>query len=86
MKAILGLKVNLEKSELILMRRMENVEGLDQEFGCRVGVLPSSYLGLLLGAPFKSVSIGDGVNERLRKRLALSKRQYISKGGRLTLI
>ena len=68
------------------MRRMENVEGLDQEFGCRVGALPSSYLGLPLGAPFKSVSIGDGVNERLHKRLALSKRQYISKGGRLTLI
>ncbi|RVW46492.1 hypothetical protein CK203_067358 [Vitis vinifera] len=45
-EAILGLKVNLEKSELILMRRMENVEELDQEFGCRVGALPSSYLGL----------------------------------------
>ena len=28
----------------------------------------------------------DGVEERFRKRLALWKRQYISKGGRLTLI
>ena len=28
----------------------------------------------------------DGVEERLRKRLVMWKRQYISKGGRLTLI
>ena len=28
----------------------------------------------------------DGVEERLKKKLALWKRQYISKGGRLTLI
>ena len=39
-----------------------------------------------LGAPFKSVTIWDGVEKRFRKRLAIRKRQYISKRGRITLI
>ncbi|RVW36721.1 putative mitochondrial protein [Vitis vinifera] len=52
----------------------------------RVGSLPSTYLGLPLGAPFKSVSVWDGVEEQFRKRLAMWKRQYLSKGGRATLI
>ena len=54
-EAILGLKVNLEKNELIPLGSVENVEELTQEFGCKVGVLPSSYLGLSLGSPFKSL-------------------------------
>ena len=32
-EAILGLKVNMEKSKLILVGSMENVEKLAQEFG-----------------------------------------------------
>ncbi|RVW65636.1 Transposon TX1 uncharacterized 149 kDa protein [Vitis vinifera] len=51
------------------------------ELGCKVGSLPSTYLGLPLGAPHKSVAVWDGVEERMRKRLALWKRQFISKGG-----
>ncbi|RVW57565.1 hypothetical protein CK203_113879 [Vitis vinifera] len=39
-----------------------------------------------LGAPFKSVGAWDGKEERFRKRLAMWKRQYISKGRRITLI
>ncbi|KAL6312823.1 hypothetical protein AAG906_024678 [Vitis piasezkii] len=53
---------------------------------CKVGSLPSTYLGMSLGAPFKSVAVWDGVEERFCKRLAMWKRQYISKGGRITLI
>ena len=56
------------------------------ELGCRVGQLPSIYLGLPLGAPNKASSVWDGVEERVRRRLALWKCQYISKGGRITLI
>ena len=39
-----------------------------------------------LGAPFKSVAAWDGIKERFCKRLAMWKRQYILKGGRITLI
>ncbi|KAL6331982.1 hypothetical protein AAG906_020335 [Vitis piasezkii] len=51
-----------------------------------VGKLPSTYLGMPLGAPFKSVAAWDGIEERFRKKLAMWKRQYISKGGRITLV
>ena len=85
-EAISGLRVNLEKSELILVGRVENVEELADEFGYKVGKLPSTYLGMPLGAPFKFAATWDGIEERFRKRLVMWKRQYISKGGRITLI
>ncbi|KAJ9697075.1 hypothetical protein PVL29_009023 [Vitis rotundifolia] len=72
--------------ELIPVRRVIGIEDLALELGCKVGSLPSCYLGLPLGAPFKSEVVWNGVEERFRKRLAMWKRQYISKGGRLTLI
>ncbi|RVW79075.1 Transposon Tf2-12 polyprotein [Vitis vinifera] len=50
-----GLRINLEKSELIPVGRVHNIEDLALKLGCKVGGLPSNYLGLLLGAPFKSV-------------------------------
>ena len=78
--------MNLDKSEIISVGRVENVEGLALKFGCKVSKFPSSYLGLPLGARFKEVAVWDRVEERLRKRLSFWKRQYISKGDRLTLI
>ena len=85
-EAVSGLKINLKKSELIPVGRVENMDDLAWEFGCRLGSLPTTYLGMPLGAPFKSVTIWDGVEERFRRRLAMWKRQYLSKGGRATLI
>ncbi|RVW45209.1 hypothetical protein CK203_067527 [Vitis vinifera] len=85
-EAISGLSINLNKSEILPVGRVENVEVLASELGCKVGSLPSTYLGLPLGAPHKSVAVWDGVEERMRKRLVLWKRQFISKGGRITLI
>ena len=81
-----GLKINLEKSELIPVGRLGNVEVLAAELGCQIGSLPSMYLGLPLGAGHKTVIVWDSVEEQMRKRLALWKRSYISKGGRITLI
>ena len=80
------MKINLGKSKLIPVGRVHDIEDLALELGCKVGGLPSCYLGLPLGAPFKSVAVWDGVEERFQKRLAMWKRQYISKGGRLALI
>ena len=50
-EAISGLRINLNKSEIILVGRITNVNVLALELGCKVGALPSSYLGLPLGAP-----------------------------------
>ena len=85
-EAILGLKINLDKSELIPVGRVSNVMELATIFGCKVGALPTTYLGLPLGAAHNSMVAWDEVEERFRKRLAMWKRKYISKGGRLTLI
>ena len=63
-KALSRLKANLGKSELILVGRVENVEELADEFGYKVGNLPSTYLGMPLGAPFKYVGVWDGIEER----------------------
>ena len=56
------------------------------ELGCGVGSLPSTYLGLPLGASHMAMGVWDSIEERFRRRLATWKRQYISKGGRITLI
>ena len=85
-KAMLGLKINLEKSKMIPVREMDNVEDLACEIGCKVGKLSSSYLGFPLGASYESVAVWDGVEERFHKKLSLWKRQHLSKGGRLTLL
>ena len=85
-EALSSLKINLEKSELIRAGRVSNVDSLASELGCKVGSLPTTYLGLPLGAHCKSVAVWDGVEERFKKRLTSWKRQYISKGGRITLI
>ena len=50
------------------------------------GYLPTTYLGLPLGAYCKSLTIWDGVEERFRTKLDLWKRHYILKGGRIMLI
>ena len=85
-KAIFGLKINMDKSELIPVEKVSNIEDLARVLGCKVCSLPSTYLGLSLGAPFKSVHAWDVVEERFQRRLALWKRHYLSKGGRLTLL
>ena len=48
----LGLKINLEKSELIPAGKVLNLEEFVKVLGCKVGSLPSTYLGLPLEAPY----------------------------------
>ena len=81
-----GLKINLAKSEIIPIGSVINLEGLASELGCKMGSFPTSYLGLPLGAKHKALGVWDSIEERYRKRLAAWKTQYISKGGRITLI
>ena len=85
-EAISGLRINLEKSSIISIGNVTNIEDLADELGCRIGKLPSTYLEVPLGMRRNPLQVWDGVEERFRKKLAMWKRQYISKGGRLTLI
>jgi len=65
-----GLRVNLSKSALIPIGDAPNVHVLAPFFGCGVNHQPSSYLGLPLSAPYKSIAIWDPVIKRFHKRLA----------------
>ena len=52
-----GLKINFDKSVLFSVGEVVNVVDLVAELGCRVGRLPSTYLGLPLGVAHKSVAM-----------------------------
>ena len=52
-EVLLGLKINLEKSELIPVGEVSNLKDLVGVLGCKVSALPTSYLRLPLGAPYK---------------------------------
>ena len=68
------------------MEMMENLEEWPLEIGYKAGGLLSTYLGLPLSTPFKSMVASNGVKDRFHKRLDIRKIQYIFKGERLTLI
>jgi hypothetical protein len=80
------LKINLSKSVIVPIGEVEDVEGLSSILGCGVELLPLTYLGLPLGAPYKDPSIWNKVIEKMESKLAGWKRMYLSKGGKLTLI
>ena len=48
-EAIFGLKVNRDKSEAIPIGRVDSLENIVSVLRCRIGKLPTSYLGLPLG-------------------------------------
>ena len=81
-----GLNINLIKSVIIPLGRVDNVEVLAAELGCGVGSLPSTYLCLPIGAPHRALGVWDSIKDSFRRRLTTWKRQDISKGGRITLI
>ena len=59
-----SLKVNLVKSEMVPIGEVNNVHALVEIFGCRVGALPMTYLGMSLRAPHKSPAIWNLILEK----------------------
>ena len=57
LKEVLGLRINLEKSELVLVGEVHNLDVLVGLLGCRHSSLPLKYLGPPLGTKFKKLSI-----------------------------
>ena len=56
-EAMSGLKINLTKSEIIPIGPVNNLVELTSELGCNIGSLPTSYLGLPLGAKHKALGV-----------------------------
>ena len=56
-QAFTGLKVNVEKIEIVPVGEVNNLDALANILQCRVGSLPMKYLGMPLGTSFKIASI-----------------------------
>lgn len=59
-EAISGLRINLEKQALLLVGEVADVKVLAMELGCKVGSLPTSYIGLPLGHHHKTTTVWVG--------------------------
>ncbi|RVW65252.1 putative ribonuclease H protein [Vitis vinifera] len=85
-----GLRQGDPLSHICLSWEWSGGGGGDPRDGCGAGMQGGSAAfnlpGAALGAPNKVDYVWDGVEERMRWKLALWKRQYLSKGGRITLI
>jgi hypothetical protein len=66
-EVVLGLKINLGKSELVLVANVLNVIELANLVGCKVSRLPMKYLCLPLGSTFKAKAIWDSVVEKMER-------------------
>jgi hypothetical protein len=81
-----GLQVNYQKSSLIPINVPDNVTSeLAQAFGCQVGSLPFTYLGLPLGTARPKIQDLMPIVTRLERRLC-STSSFLSQGARLQLV
>lgn len=86
-QAVSGLKINLHKSELVILGAGDDDMGyLNATLNCRSSNLPINYLGAPLGAKHNDSKKWDPVIGMVQNRLATWKKKFLSKGGRLTLI
>ncbi|WMV26358.1 hypothetical protein MTR67_019743 [Solanum verrucosum] len=81
-----GLHINWRKSLVYPISTVTNMNYLAAILGGEIDTLPTTYLSMLLGGKFNSVEIWNGMLEKCEKKLARWKTQYLSFGGRLTLI
>ena len=79
-KVVSGLKINLAKFELVPVDNVGNVDGLVGILGRGVSSLPVKYIGLPLGASFKTKFSWDNFIEKIERLLASWKMMYLSKG------
>ena len=66
-EAIIGLKVNVGKSEIVPVGDVGNLNGLARILCYKVGTLPMRYLGMPLGAHYKDSSIWNPIIEKMEK-------------------
>ena len=69
-QAVIGLKVNVLKSEMVPIGEVSNVHVLAEFLGCRIGSLPMTYLGMPLGVSHKSPTIWNPILEKFECKLA----------------
>ena len=68
------------------VKDVSNIQCLANILSCKVENQPTIYLRMPLGNTHRELEIWDGVVEKTKKKLATWKTQYLSFGGRITLI
>lgn len=81
-EAVSRLHINWGKGLVYPINTVNAIEGLANTLGGKVGDLPTTYLGMPLGAKSKLKGIWNGVLEKCEKRLTNWKCQYLSLGGK----
>ena len=82
-----GLKINFHKSELFCFgRAKEEQEDYKQLFGCGLGELPFTYLGIPIHHRKLTNNEWKCIEDRFEKKLSCWKGKLMSYGGRLILI
>lgn len=81
-----GLHVNCEKTQAFQINAYEDWEQVLEIWKCTPGLLPDFYLGLPLASGFKKRESWSGLVENFRSKLAIWKRRYLTKAGRLVLV
>ena len=69
-EAVIGLRVNKSKSEMVPIREVVHLSPLDDLLSCQIEELPLTYLGMPLGAFFKVVGGWNPIIEKVERRLA----------------
>ena len=83
-EAIIGLKVNIGKSEIVLVGVVGSLDTLAGVLGYNASRLPMIYSGMPHGAHFKDPSIWNPIIEKMGKKFSSWKGLYLLKWGRLT--
>ena len=86
-EAMSGMKINFEKSEIFSVG-LSTVEMnvVAEMLGCKSGVLPMKYLGMPVSCHKISKAQLSYVCEKIEKRLGIWQCEYLSSGGKSTLI
>lgn len=85
-QAVSGLRVNLHKSELVELGTVGNGQTLARVLNCKIAQLPIKYLGVPLGARYEDRKSWDPIIDTVENKFAGWKRNFLFKGGKLTLI
>ncbi len=64
-ETMIGLKVNMTKSEMIPIGELPNLPVMTDNLCCQIGELPMNYLHMPLGSLFKSVAVWNPIIEKI---------------------
>ena len=82
-----GLNINFNKSCLLgVCLEQHNLKEWTDMISCKIGVFPSTYLGLPLRAKENSIKMWEPIVEKLGRRLVGWKSNLLSMGDRVTMI